>query len=205
MIKINKKLAVSLAFLAAVVLGGNAMASTVNVANPVDQGLYLSTTTTSIGSFSDTYNFTISSLSDLHASVTNHQLFYGSFKVLDIENLSMSIYDASNTLLSTSISGVSALNGNLSAGAYYAVVTGTSTGSAGGYYAIAMISAPPEPVPIPTAAWLMGSGLIGLIAVARRRERAQPANTSFKQTPPSSYWPEFFRFPGNRPANALAG
>lgn len=171
MTKIHK-IAVSLAFLAVAALSGAASANIVNVTNPVDQALYINAATTSVGNFSNTYNFTLSSPSDLHASVTNHQMSYGSSKVLDIENLIMKIYDASNTLLSTSISGVSVLDANLSAGAYYAVVTGTSTGSAGGYYAVAITGATPQPVPAPATTWLLGSGLIGLVAVTRRKKQA---------------------------------
>lgn len=32
--------------------------------------------------------------------------------------------------------------------------------------------APPEPIPVPAAAWLFGSGLVGLVGVARRRRKS---------------------------------
>lgn len=170
MTKISK-IAASLAFLMATALSGAASANIINIASPVDQTLYVSATATSIGNFSNTYNFTISALSDAYASVTNHQLFYNLFTVLNIENLNMSIYNAANTLLSSSGSGVSVLDANLAAGSYSAVVTGTGTGISGGFYAIS-IGATPQPVPIPAAAWLLSSGLIGLVTVTRRRKQA---------------------------------
>lgn len=170
MMKISK-ISGSLAFLAVVaLLSGAASASTITVAQPVDQGLYTSGTVFSSsqkGAFSNTYNFTLSSLSHLAGVVTNNRL---STK-LDIKDLNLSIYNSANTLLSSTGSGVSAFDPNLLAGSYHAVVTGTVTGSKGGSYSFSLYAVP-QPVPVPAAAWLLGSGLIGLVGVARRRKQA---------------------------------
>ena len=157
----------SLAFLAVAAMSGAASASIYNIATPVDQALYLSFTAPALGPFSDIYNFTVSTLSDLAGSVTNHQLQFGTTDILNINSLNMSVYNAANVLLSSSGSGVSVLDTNIAAGAYHALVTGTGTGTLGGAYMVSIIA---QPVPVPAAVWLLGSGLIGIIGVARRKE-----------------------------------
>jgi hypothetical protein len=165
------KIAGALAFLAVAALNSTAVASTYTITTPVDQLLspYINFATTPVGNFSDTYNFTISSQSYGAASATNHQLTFGPFQILDIAGLNMNIYYEGSTLLSSSGSGVSVFNTNVLPGSYHAVITGTSTGLSGGAYMMSMV-ATPAPVPVPAAAWLLGSGLIGLVAVARRKE-----------------------------------
>jgi hypothetical protein len=49
---------------------------------------------------------------------------------------------------------------------YELIITGTTTGVSGGAYA-GVVAA--SPVPLPAAAWLLLSGLVGVGAMARRR------------------------------------
>jgi hypothetical protein len=170
--KINK-IAGALAFLATTVLSSTASAAIYNITTPVDQLLnpYVNFAMTPVGTFSDIYNFTISSTSSGAASATNHQLTFGPSKILDIAGLNMSIIYEGTTLLSNSGSGVSVFSANVLPGSYRAIVTGTSTGTSGGAYMMSMI-ATPAAVPVPAAVWLLGSGLIGLVAVGRRKEQA---------------------------------
>ena len=159
----TKTIAGSLAILATLGFSGAAAASTINVGT-LSMTPYIHFEVES-GAFSDTYNFTIATLSDAAASVTNHTLYYGPLTILNIPDLSMSIYDAGNNLLDTVASGGSSY-GLAPAGNYHAVVSGTTTGLSGGAYMISMTA---SPVPVPAAVWLLGSGLLGLVGVARRK------------------------------------
>lgn len=122
------------------------------------------------GVFTDTFNFSISTVSDLAASATNHPLSFGSLNLMDISGFSMSIFDSSGLISGPAGSGISLAGLSLPAGSsYYAEVSGTATGLSGGAYSVAMLALP---VPVPAAVWLLGSGLIGLIGVARRKKQA---------------------------------
>lgn len=169
--KINK-IAGALAFLAVAALSNSASASIYNISTPVDQLLkpYINFAVTPDGEFNDIWNFTISSTSSGATSVTNHQMILGTSAVLDIPDLKMSIY-YEGALLSTTGSGVSAFSTHVLPGSYHAIITGNSTGLSGGAYIMSVTASPaPALVPVPAAAWLLGSGLIGLVAVARRKD-----------------------------------
>lgn len=84
----------------------------------------------------------------------------------NIDSLAISLYDTNDAEV-----GPTNIDGSyvLSSGNYYAKVTGKTSGDQGGTYSVVMSA---QPVPVPAAAWLLGSGLIGLVAVARRKEPA---------------------------------
>lgn len=55
--------------------------------------------------------------------------------------------------------------------------TGTWTLASNGQLTYSIAAAGGSPVPIPAAAWLLGSALIGLVGVARRREETESVET----------------------------
>lgn len=85
----------------------------------------------------------------------------------NFSSLSFSLHAADESWTSSLTSaGSSLVLTSLAAGTYYVDVVGDANGSLGGAYSgIVAVSA----VPLPAAAWLMLSGLLGLGAVARRR------------------------------------
>lgn len=132
--------------------------------------------------FYDDYVFTISG-----ATVNSVSSTINLSNVLSIDNLSARLYDASlNPVLpvlglptggaidawsTTSIVGgnnvtVSVLNNtSLNAGTYVLELRGSVSGTLGGSYSgVLNVTA----VPVPAAAWLMGSALAGLLGVRRR-------------------------------------
>jgi hypothetical protein len=81
-----------------------------------------------------------------------------------INNLNLTLYNSSNVDLG---SGASVAVNNLSAGSYYAVITGKTFGLAGGEYGGAVsISAVPEASTL--AMMLAGLGMLGFVASRRK-------------------------------------
>lgn len=166
MMKINK-IAGTLAFLAATALSSTASASVYTV-DFDSNGLYTNSVDTPVGAVSDTYNFAIGlSGGDTLGSASNHILT----TVQNIGGFNFSIYDASNATMFSGGSNETAFL-SLAAGTYHAVVSGIASGSSGGKYSVSIYTDAPASVPVPAALWLLGSGLIGLVGVARRKEQA---------------------------------
>lgn len=134
--------------------------------------------------FYDDYVFTISG-----STVNSVSSTVNLGNILSIDNLQARLYNTSgNSTLpvlgapvggaieawSTTYSGVnnsnvtvSVLNNvQLSAGTYVLELRGSVSGSAGGSYSGALNVAP---VPVPSAFWLMGSALVGLGTIGRKR------------------------------------
>lgn len=124
-----------------------------------------------VGPFEDLYTFTLAADSNFSGAASN----YPFLSLLDINGLEISIFaDGSSVALASSIDGVP-LEIILLAGDYSMAVVGAGVGSAGGSYTASLaITA----VPIPPAVLLLGSGILGLVAVARRKRSVAASNTT---------------------------
>lgn len=147
------------------------IASLVSVSNVAQAALYDIGTVSSFpgfsfavaanppGPFIDAFSFNLATDSNLFATVLN-------LPILDI-----SLFNNDGVQLQFTGSpigeGQPAVYYNVLAGPYVAFVAGNSSGAIGGAYAVLMTA---QPVPVPAAAWLLGSGLLGLVGVARRKE-----------------------------------
>jgi PEP-CTERM motif len=126
---------------------------------------------TPVGSFSDAYLFSLSSLTSLTSSAVSNNL--GS--VLGLTGGTVTLFaDAVGpdpTIGSYTFSGATGSTehsfGALMAGSYYYVVSGLGTGTMGGFYALASA---PAPVPEPATVALMLAGL-GIVGFKGRRCR----------------------------------
>lgn len=163
--KLNKT-AISLSLIALTV-SGVAQADTVYSMGTLTTALSVQVASNpSNTTFTDTFNFYINGTSDVSASVADLPHYLYTFTVLKDDNLFLSLNNQ------TAVgNNVSTTMFNLTQGNYSAIVTGNTAGVAGGIYSVAM-SATPSAVPVPAAVWLLGSGLLGLVGIARRKEEA---------------------------------
>jgi hypothetical protein len=136
----------------------------------VHDTLEVSATLVSAGAFSDLILFSIPGASDITSTTVSNNLA----GVLNITGGAVSLYQeagAVDTLVgSYSFDGTTGSTGHsslgLAAGSYYYEITGTATGSNGGFYSLtSTVSAVPEPGAV--AMLLAGLGVVGL--VYRRR------------------------------------
>jgi hypothetical protein len=163
--------------LATFICGVNAAASTFELRptlswEPVDLPLQ----THLPGVFCDRYNFTIGAVPG--------DLGGGIFFNLDLDLPSSALRDYSITDLRAGLyhqSGIAILDDadvsgfaySVSAGRYFALVTGAANGRLGGRYqvAYALRDADISPLPLPDAAWLFGAGLLGFFPFVGRKYR----------------------------------
>lgn len=120
------------------------------------------------GSFVDKINFTLTGLTNDSFGVGALNFTVGGLPVLNINNLSMSLFDSNDTALS---SGLDFTVNSLTNGNYYLKVTGTATGLLGGLYTGGINTVNVTPVPEPDALSLLMSGLamLGFMAYRRRQ------------------------------------
>lgn len=117
------------------------------------------------GSFTDTFTFSLLDNSDTSIGATPLNLNFGRFSFLNINNLSLSLFDSGDTQLSTGLD----FSQSLVAGNYYLNVSGVATGYFGGLYA-GGINVTPVPEAKTYTMMLLGLGLIGFIARRRRAD-----------------------------------
>jgi hypothetical protein len=129
-----------------------------------------------IGSFIDTVTFTLPDNGGSAYSVVNVPLsLFGSTFDLIFSSIALFsnadgiLFNGDDALLTSTVASSTELslsNGPTAAGNYYLTIAGVATGSAGGIYAGAIDVAP---VPVPPAVWMLGSAIVGLATVGRRK------------------------------------
>ncbi len=173
--KIIKKLATMIGFVVVLVFGVQGASSAATMLEMVDcsggfacdvgdlefDKVYLNQESVDVGLFEHAYTFTLANDSNFSGIATDHPFLTS----LDVADLEFSIFSDHGAPLGMT-SGGAPLEISLLAGDYSMVVSGTGTGAAGGAYTASLeITA----VPIPPAVLLLGSGILGLVAVAKRK------------------------------------
>ncbi|KAF5045811.1 hypothetical protein DSECCO2_477340 [anaerobic digester metagenome] len=118
----------------------------------------------SVGSLSDKFNFSI-----LESELTGYgESFFSVNKkgtvISNIDDFKIELYDSNNVFLNRAFDSDS-FTANLLAGSYYLLASGMVTTQGGGAYTLSLSSA----VPIPGAALLLGSALLGVVGIRRTR------------------------------------
>lgn len=176
---LNKKF-LGLAGGAALLAGANigASAQTIDVGLVSVDGPSTFTGVLPIGAFIDTITFQLPDNGGSAYSIVNVPLtlFGTTFDLLFssialFSNSDGVLFNSDDELLtSASFGDTTAIDldfGGTPAGHYYLTIAGVATGSAGGIYAGAIDVAP---IPVPPAVWMLGSALVGLATVGRRKQ-----------------------------------
>jgi hypothetical protein len=153
--------------LTGVAIAASATTYTIPSTLPTVPNVYSNVANVAGPSFTDTYSFLAPSGGSL-ASASGVTLDLGS--LLNINSLSISLFDSSNTLVQSGTVGESSTLVDvplLSGAAYHFEVTGQVTGSAGGIYTfVATAAAVPEPET--WALMLGGLAAIGFLVMRRK-------------------------------------
>ena len=160
---ILKNVLVPAAFLVA---ASSSYAATVDLGE-LDNGINSYVDSVVVGSFSNTYTFSLADLSSASFSLVNAPLTNSGVSVFNISNLTYQLYDASNNWLAGAVAGGEFSFASLAAGNYSLIVSGTANGAVGGLYS-GSISVAAVPEPSSVAMLMIGFAALG--AVARRRK-----------------------------------
>jgi PEP-CTERM motif len=142
----------------------------------VHDTLEVAASITPVGAFEDFYNFSLTAENTLMSTAVSNNL--GS--VLGLADGKVSLFkeagDADTAIgaydFTATTGNISFPFGDLVAGSYYYLVSGTGTGSMGGFYSISSTIAPTaSPVPEPDTVALMLAGFLGMGVLLRRRNR----------------------------------
>ena len=145
---------------------GTLDATPYGITNPYINNVFIPT---SGNSFLDTYNFSLNNTNLVSNSLNQLSLAIGAVNVLNINNLTMDLYNSSNGMLAgiTGVTSSGQITTVLGNGSYYIDIYGIATGSAGGNYTLSAVA---QPIPEP-GEWLLilcGLCLIGYIATHRK-------------------------------------
>ena len=139
--------------------------------------------------FNDTFQFTIAANQEGQAAAVALDLNFGNLDLLNISNLLVQadpntpssatpLYFTISSYTNAPTGGLEAASyqsDNLAAGTYIFDVSGITSGINGGgfsaLYSLTLNSSEVSPVPLPSAAWLLGSALLGLISFGARGNR----------------------------------
>ena len=131
----------------------------------------------SVGSFTDTWNFTIDAPTFSAGSVSNLAISVPNLSLFNISGLSAQLYTSTDFLVDDlddnvgSTSQIKVGSGLFSPGSYYFKLSGTADGAFGGQYVFAVTTLP-VPEPESYAMLLAGLGVMGAIAMRRNKRKA---------------------------------
>jgi hypothetical protein len=116
------------------------------------------------GPFADTGTFTLTNLGSINVSIRDSELSAGFIELLNVSQFSVQAPLNTGLFSTGNLVDASFVLPGLSAGTYTLQFTGDADGVFGGAYDVTVSA-----VPLPTAAWLFGSALLGFVTYSARR------------------------------------